>query len=74
MYLNNKDQVWLGHLIFLNEEIQELFYTIRQNPNKLDEILTKEKINLYETEVAKSTDYYVENLEDSWMKSYEVKK
>ena len=74
MYLNNKDQVWLGHLIFLNEQIQELFYTIRQNPNKLDEILTEEIVNLYETELAKSTDYFGENLEDSWMKSYEVNK
>ena len=74
MYLNNKDIAWLNHLIYLSEEIQDLFYTIRQNPNELDEILTEEIVNFYETQLSESTDYFGENLENSWMKNYEVKK
>jgi len=74
MYLNNKDIQWLNHLIYLSEEIQDLFYTIRQNPNELDEILTEEIVNFYETQLSESTDYFGENLENSWMKNYEVKK
>ena len=74
MYLNNKDIQWLNHLIYLSEEIQDLFYTIRQNPNELDEILTKEIVNFYQTQLSESTDYFGENLENSWMKNYEVKK
>ena len=74
MYLNNKDIQWLNHLIYLSEEIQDLFYTIRQNPNELDEILTEEIVNFYQTQLAESTDYFGENLENSWMKNYEVKK